>query len=315
MRIPEINVQDVLDVGNRVKRNVDSWRGKKIPGRNCFEFVAPETTIQFHGQGLGDMMIIRQFGRGFERYLESHGDPELGKVVISCGGYKATFEPDPGDVNLFWWWSYGPKDDSSEEFLDFYLDEVSVEPDAIFCLSEPCMQEASQRGFDTVYLPLGTQAFSPLGNERTGKGYAGSANHKGSAKERRVLGPFGGDDDFEWVSSFVTPTQLNLWYNTRLITFGLTKEGQRQNGMVNNRVFETLASGTPLVLEAHPYVEDVLGFEYPYQTSSRQETIDLVQEIEANPESTLETFAEYSKRVREEHKYTKRAETLVNALS
>ncbi|MFC7203570.1 glycosyltransferase [Haloferax namakaokahaiae] len=260
-------------------------------------------------------MIIRQFGRGFEEYLAEHGDPKLGDVVISCGGYKATFEPDRGDLNLFWWWSFGAKDDSPEEFLDYYLEQVSVEPDLILCLSEPCLKEASQRGFETLYFPLGTQSFEPLGTERSGKGYAGSANHKGNAKERMVLGPFGDDDDFEWVSNFVTPTQLNLWYNTRLVTFGLTKEGQRQWGMVNNRVFETLASGTPLILEQHPYVDDVLGFDYPYQTDSRKETIELVNEVTSNPEETLETFAEYSQQVRENHNYTRRMETLANALS
>jgi len=315
MRIPEVTVADVLDVGRRVKRHLDAWRGTKVPGRNCFRFVAPETTLTFHGQGLGDLMIIRQFGRGFETLLEERGDPELGDVVVSCGGYKAAYEPDPGDLNLFWWWSFGPKDDDPAAFLDYYLEEVSVRPDMICCLSEPCLDEARERGFEALHLPLGTQAFRPLGNERSGKGYAGSANHKGSEKERRLLGPHGDDADFEWVTEFVTPTQLNLWYNTRLVTFGLTKEGQRQWGMVNNRVFETLASGTPLVLESHPHVEEILGFDYPYQTSSRRETVALVEDIEANPAETLAEFAEYSETVRREHSYSRRAETLVDALS
>lgn len=259
-------------------------------------------------------MIIRQFGEGFAEHLAQYGDPGLGNVVVSCGGYKAAYEPEQGDVNCFWWWSFGPYDDSPDEFLEFYLEEVSVEPDVILCLSERCEREAQQLGFDTVNLPLGTQSFRPLNCERAGLGYAGSERHKKTEQEKVVLGPYGNEDDFEWVSSFVTPTQLNLWYNTKLATFGLTKQGQREWGMVNNRVFETLASGTPLILESHPNVENVLGFEYPYQTSTRQETVDLVEHIRESPEETLAEYSTYSRKVKAEHSYTNRVKTLTNAL-
>ncbi|MFC6988728.1 glycosyltransferase [Haloplanus sp. GCM10025708] len=314
MRSPDVSVADVVGKLQDLRTGFDAWRGKQVPGENVFDFRGPETVIQFHGQGLGDMMIIRQFGRAFADYLRDVGDPELGKVVVSCGGYKATFNPEPGDVNCYWWWSFGPKDDEPAEYLDFYLDEVSVEPDVILCLSERCKKEASQRGFDTVYLPLGTQAFEPLGVERSGLGYAGSRYHKDRSKSEPVLGPYGDRDDFEWVSHFVTPTQLNLWYNTKLVTFGLTKEGQRRWGMVNNRVFETLASGTPFILESHPTVEDVLGFEFPYQTSSREETLELTTDVLENPDQHLERFRSYAETVREEHSYDERVRTLVSHL-
>ena len=314
MRISKVGFDTLQNAIGRVKTNVDAWRGKKIPGNNFFRFVGPNTSIKFHGQGLGDLMIIRQFGRGFENYLSENSDPGLGDLVISCGGYKSAFEPDEGDINLFWWWSFGPKDNEPSAFLDYYLEEVSIEPDIILCPSNRCLKEAEQRGFETVFLPLGTQSFRPLGNERSGKGYAGSTNHKQSEKEQKVLGPFADDSDFEWVSDFVTPTQLNLWYNTQLITFGLTKEGQRKWGMVNNRVFETLASGTPLVMEEHPTVDDILGFEYPYQTGSREETIDLVKTIVSNPEQTINEFAAYAEKVRNKHSYTQRVKTLFDEL-
>jgi len=314
MRLPEISLSDVGRVKDSITDRVRFFRGEKVPGENCFEFTGPETTIQFHGQGLGDLMIIRQFGRGFERYLSKHGDPGLGRIVISCGGYKSTYNPDRGDVNCLWWWSFGPHDDEPEQFLPSYLDEVTVEPDVVLCLSERCAREAEQLGYETILLPLGTQAFKPLHNSRSGLGYAGSRGHKQSEQERIVLGPYGDRPEFEWVSHFVTPTQLNMWYNTRLVTFGLTKHGQREWGMVNNRVFETLASGTPLVLESHPNVENILGFEYPYQTSTRKETVELVEEIQSNPEESLAEFQQFSERVRDQHSYTNRTQTLVNAL-
>jgi len=314
MRIPEVSLSNVHRVTESIQKRIRFFRGKKVPGENCFEFRGPKTTFQFHGQGLGDLMIIRQFGQGFERYLREHGDPGLGEVVVSCGGYKSAYDPDRGDVNCLWWWSFGPHDDDPEKFLPAYLDEVAVEPDLILCLSERCVTEAEQLGFETLLLPLGTQAFEPLDEPRSGLGYAGSRGHKEGEQECIVLDPYGDHPDFEWVSDFVTPTQLNLWYNTRLITFGLTKTGQREWGMVNNRVFETLASGTPFVLELHPNVENVLGFDFPYQTSSRSETQELVESIRENPQETIEEFEAFSERVREDHSYTARVETLVEAL-
>jgi len=314
MRLPEISISDVRRVRTAFEERLRFFRGQPVPGRNSFRFEAPNTTLQFHGQGLGDLMIIRQFGRGFQEYVERNGDPELGKVVISCGGYKAAYEPERGDINLFWWWSFGSYDDQPEKFLPFYLDEVSVKPDVILCLSERTQRVAEQMGYETVYFPLGTQEFKPLGESRSGFGYAGSRGHKESDQERMLLDPYGDREEFEWVADFVTPTQLNLWYNTRLVTFGLTKDGQREWGMVNNRVFETLASGTPFVLEAHPNVENVLGFDFPYQSSSREETVELVESILRNPAETVRDFRKFSDRVRDDHSYFARFEKLVEVL-
>lgn len=311
---PTVTFDNVIRAGKLAAKNVAKLRGEKVPGENVFTFRAPETTLQFHGQGTGDLMIIRQVGRAFTEYLREHGDPGLGRIVVACGGFRAAFRPDPGDVNLYWWWSFGQLDDEPERYLEQYLEEVSVKPDVILCLSERCQREARQLGYDTLFLPLGTQAFQPLGLSRSGFGYAGSKRHKQDEQARIVLGPYRERPDFEWVSDFVTPAQLNAWYNTRLVTFGMTRDGQRRWGMVNNRVFETLASGTPLVLEAHPNVENVLGFEYPYQTSSRQETVDTVEEIRSNPAETVAMFDDYADRVRENHSYTRRVETMLSYL-
>ncbi|MFP8952157.1 glycosyltransferase [Natrialbaceae archaeon A-arb3/5] len=281
---------------------------------HIYRFQAPETTFQFHARGLGDVMILRQVGRAIESYFSSNQDPELGHVVLSCGAMEPAFRPERGDLNLYWWWSFGDLDDTPGQYLDHYLQKVTVEPDLVLCLSEKCQQEAQQAGYETVYFPLGTLAFEPLGFERTGLGYAGSKSHKDTAKEARVFGTFRESNDLEWVSQFSLPEQLNIWYNTKLITFGLHREGQRTWGMVNNRVFETLASGTPFILESHPSVTEVLGFDYPYQTDSRAETTELVREIQSNPAETLEEFREFSDQVREHHSYERRMNTLIDEL-
>jgi hypothetical protein len=188
-----------------------------------------------------------------------------------------------------------------------------LDPDVILCLSEQCQNEAQRLGYDTLYLPLATEAFSPLGLERSGLGYAGSERHKADQKVDELLGSVW--NNLEWVSGLQFPSQLNLWYNTKLATFGLHKEGQRSWGMVNNRVFETLASGTPLILESHPTVENVLGFDYPYQSSSREETARMVEEIRSYPEPVIEDFAEYAEIILREHRYRHRVETLFDYLS
>jgi len=313
--LPELTLKNARTALNQATDTFDKLRGEKVLGENTFVLRGPETTIQFHVEGLGDMMILRQFERGFQAYLRENEDPGLGKVVVACGSMLAAFHPDRGDINLLWWYSFGRKDDAPDEFLPWYLNEATVVPDAILCPSPLFQEEAERLGFDTLYFPIGVQGFEPLGQPREGLGYAGSKNHKGKRKVEMVIGPHETDPDFEHVSHFVSPTQLNLWYNTKLATFGLTKEGQRRWGNVNSRVFETLASGTPLILEEHPYLEDVLGFEYPYQSSSREETIELVDRIRSDPEAALDEFETYSERVRENHSYERRVETLFDYLT
>lgn len=284
-------------------------------GENHFTYGTAGTSFVLQGAGLGDLMILRQFGRALHDYLIDNPDPELDDVVITTGAMAPAFDPDEGDVNLYWWWSFGHHDDSPERYLDYYLDNVSVEPDIVLCPSERTEREARQAGLDTLRFPLGTYSFEPRAStDRSGLGYAGSPNHKEDEKEARVVGPYAGSDAFEWVTHFRFPEELNLWYNQKLLTFGLHKEGQRQWGLVNNRVFETIASGTPLVLEAHPTVDDVLGFEYPYQTESRTETRELVEEIRGDPAAALAEFESFSERVRDDHDYSRRVETLVEYL-
>jgi hypothetical protein len=285
------------------------------PGENLFRWTAPRTTLQIHGAGLGDEMIIRQFGEAWVRYLRDEGDPELGEVVMACGGHLPSRRPQEGDVNLHWWWSFGPRDDEPGTFYEWYLDETTVDPDLVLAPSPRCRREVEQLGLEAVEVPLGTGAFEPLGLERSGLGFAGSRGHKKRDQVESLMGPFLEEPGFEWVSDLVTPDQLNLWYNTRRATFGLTRHGQRSWGMVNNRVFETLATGTPFVLEEHPHVEEILGFGYPWQASGPDEARALVERVREETEEVLEEFRGYSEAVREEHSYDRRVRTVVDAVA
>jgi len=106
----------------------DHDRYQRDRGNNHFTYGSGDTSFVLQGTGLGDLMIIRQFGRALHDYLVNKTDPELGDIVITTGASPPAFNPDKGDLNLYWWWSFGPKDDAPGEYLDFYLDEVSVEP-------------------------------------------------------------------------------------------------------------------------------------------------------------------------------------------
>lgn len=284
----------------------------QIPGEHYWQYTAPETSITIHGSGLGDRMIIRQVGRAIQDYYRQHGDPELGDIVIAAGAMPPAYEPLDGDLNLLWWWSFGEYDEHPEEFLEHYVETTSVRPDIILCLSEKTEREAQQAGFETIRLPLGTYAFEPLDFNRRGIGYAGTLGHKKSDKEKMMLGPFDDSPKFEAVSHFRYPEELNCWYNTKILTLGMHKEGQKSWGMVNNRVFETLASGTPLVLNNHPNLSDVLGFNYPYQVESQDELVEMVQEMrQMSKEDLSEEFEQYAQKVDEKHNYRKRINKLI----
>lgn len=53
--------------------------------------------------------------------------------------------------------------------------------------------------------------------------------------------------------------QLTTVYSKAYAILGATMDGQREAGMINNRVFEALASGTPLIQEAFPELNDTFA--------------------------------------------------------
>lgn len=260
-------------------------------------------------------MMARQFVGAFSEYLRRFGDPELGTVTLVAGGMMP-FEPfEAGDHTLYWWYSFGLLDDRPGQFLpELFRPNIAVEPDLMLCGSERIQREARQAGYPTLYFPIGTYGYEPLGLQRKGLGYAGSEDHKDEAKVRNLIGPFMGRDDFEWVADLTSIAELNLWYNTKLITFGLTKEGQRRWGVVNSRVFESLATATPLLLPEHPTLEKVLGFEYPYQVSESTDVEQVIESIVEHGAETREEFTTYSDRILAEHSYVNRLEQLFEAL-
>jgi len=261
--------------------------------------------------GQGDMMVAKQFCEAFEDHVRTHGDPCLGTVVISAGAWDPAFRLDRGDHVVYWWWSMSFRDD----WLDHYLDHVDVKPDVVACLSRSCLDYARQRGQQTTHLPLAVgKHFRPARASRRGIGFAGSRGHKDPAQEAAIIRPFAERADFEWVNNLPSEQDLAAFYNRKQIILGMTEGRQESMGMVNNRVFEVLATGTPFILHSHRAVSEVLGFDFPFQSSSPEQSLDLAERILAEYPHHLELFASYSREVVARHTYDQRIATLIECL-
>ena len=84
--------------------------------------------------------------------------------------------------------------------------------------------------------------------------------------------------------------------------------------MVNNRVFEVLASGTPFIIHRHRALEEVLGLPYPYQSDSPEQSRSLADEIDMDYQKHLSVFDGYRQAIDAGHRYRHRVKTLIDFL-
>jgi len=278
--------------------------------------IGEKTQLYLFGCGLGDQAIFEQVAYSFFEYIKEFGDPELGRIVISAGVCRTAFMPYLGDVNCHWAWGGSTPND---QWLSHVLSNISVKPDVFLCASKEVLAEAEKAGYKSLYFPAGVgSVFKPLNLKREGIGYAG-LDSKTAEQKRIVLEPTMSHEGFEWISNkqwgkFLPLSELNKWYNGKQILLGMVTLQNLNLNLLSNRVFESIASGTPFITYQHKAVEETLGFSYPYQTSTPSETVALIDEILNNFETTLERFKGYSQKVREKHHYTKRLATLFKYL-
>lgn len=266
----------------------------------------------FTSVGLGDVMIAKQICKEFVTYCEQHGDPQLGRIVITAGAWPKGFKVTEGDHNVYWWWSMNGQDD----WLETYLAAVNVQPDVVACLSSWCVNYASKVGCRTLYLPLAVgESFQPLQRLRSGVGFAGSKGHKDSPQMEAIVAPFMDQPGFEWATNLSTSGQLSEFYNRKQLTLGMTEIYQEKTGMVNNRVFEVLATGTPFIIHRHRALEEVLEHDFPYQSDSAAQTRRLSEEIFADYPKHLTIFEHYQRIIDSKHRYQHRLGTLLTFLS
>lgn len=264
--------------------------------------------------GLGDRMITRQLALGWECYFRTHGDPELGNIAIIGGVWEPSFKIPTPDHLIYWWWSMGRRDD----WLEFFTKHFSIRPSLICCLSQDCIRTATALGYSTLYLPLAAgNEFQPGSAVRRGIGYAGSRGHKDDGQTNAIVRPFMESAlcPLEWVDDLTTASELAAFYNRKQVALGMTERFQEEAGMVNNRVFEALATETPLIVYRHRNISETLGIgQYPYQSSCPHETAWLAEDLARRPEQHREFLREISQHIRKRHTYENRITALCEHL-
>jgi len=274
-------------------------------------FIREHTEMWFFTTGLGDQGLAMQLGDSFLTYVDKYGDPELGRIMWSVGLGRTAFLPFKGDFNIAYPWGM--------RSLEGYLNQLTVQPDLIVSVLSHLLEDAENRGIPNLLLIPGTSRyFTPLNLYREGLGYAGIDN-KEPWVVNQILGPYLDDPRFEWVSKVpAVPTftlaELNIWMNQKQILFGMLDRERIEVGFIPARFMETLGTGTPLVYCFNPWFKTVLGIDYPYQSHSREETVELVDGILNDFGKVEKEFQKYSEWVHKEHNYVDKIGDVVKKL-
>lgn len=278
-------------------------------------YFSDETELWLFGCGLGDQTLIYQLGGAFLDYVDYLGDPGLGKIMISLGHGASAFYPYRGDYNVAWAWGV------KAEEIPTYLDKFQgVKPQLLLNAYRRMRKKAEELGYETLRFCSGVgHSFNPLGLKREGLGYTGLDN-KGEKQKSIVLAPAMKRGNFEWINreptqdSYLTVEGLNEWYNRKQIVLGMLSPDRLDMDFLPTRLFETLGSGTPFITYKLTGLEEHYGRDYPYQTTSREQTEQLIDEMLDDYEATLEVILDYSEYTHEHHSYFKRIQILINKL-
>ena len=258
-----------------------------------------QLTMYIFWAGTGDRQIEQQFRIAFDKFVKDD-DPGWGDVVIAAGMH-GVLEPREGDINLYWWWSGS----DNEDWLEYYMEHVTVKPQMILCPSLKMLDHAKARGYKAIYFSggIGSEYF-PLNLPRAGTGYCGTVGHKSKEQERCIIEP-ARKYDFEWRTRFPDGRPaLNRWYNSKAVCLGMTTEVGLSWGIVPSRTLDILAGANPYITYKHWAMNETLGFEYPYQSSSPEETVHWLEELINNDHK--EEFAKFAEIVQKEHTWDKR---------
>lgn len=285
--------------------------GQKLSHVLYTRFIGDKTEFWFFGCGLGDQAVISQIGDAFLDLCKEGKDPELGRVMFSFGNGPTSNLVYEGDINIRW--TIGVT--GYTDWFNEYERNKKIKPDLYLCASQKILDKINEEGLKGILFYQGVgKTFKQLNNERKGLGYAG-LDTKPPEMKNIMLGP-ALERGLEWVSKnpskgFMSLPELNEWYNSKQIVFGMDWPGNEIYGVVTNRVFETIASGTPFIQYRLKTLNNTLGFNYPYQSSSYEETEELIEKILGDYDSVSEEFGMYSWMVRSNHSYTSRLEELL----
>lgn len=277
-------------------------------------FIGEGSEMWFFGSGLGEGTLAQQLGDSFLSLVDEGKDPHLGRVMWSLGYSPASMRPFKGDLNLVW--SYGVSPEGLSEALEGF---VNVRPDVILSPHKELREKAVELGMRSHHIHAGVgRFFKPLNIERTGVGFAGLDN-KGEDQKYVVLQPAIDRGLLDWRSRnkedlWMTVEQLNNFYNSLMVTFGMVDKTRQHIDYMPSRIFETLASDTPIITQKLHDFRKAMGFDYPYQTTSYEETEEMMDYIIDNQEEVLKEISKYGAYVRKNHNYKKKLSELFEEL-
>lgn len=258
--------------------------------------------------GLADGQIVEQFTQVFDEYTAAH-QPDWGHVVIAAGVIPQAFEPVKGDLNLYWWWSGSDRAD----WIEHYVSHASVKPAAILCTSLKMYEFVKAKGYKCLYLGMAAgRDFYPLDCPRARCGYCGTQGHKEGEQIRVIVEP-AREYGLEWLVQVPGGRrELNEKYNSWAVCLGMTATITQWWGIVPNRTFDVLATASPYLTYTNPAMEDTLGFPYPYQSSTPEDTRKWIDELTRNWPAHKAEFAVYSGIIRRRHTWANRMQALAD---
>jgi hypothetical protein len=272
-------------------------------------FILPKTELWCFTVGMGEQSVMMQLGKAFLK----GADPELGRVMLAMGVSKVSEKPFKGDFNV--WWGY----DNNPDFVHQYLEHTTVKPDLALACSNRLYSALYEAGLNTMMLPYGVgEDFKPLGLPRAGCGYVGG-DSKSLEQKQLILAPFLNRPDFEWrahkpTDKWLSANELNEWYNHKQVVFGLSNLNCSVWHQIGNRIFETYASGTPIIFPRHPGFMETFGFPQPYPVDKVGDVERWVNVIQKDYPKHVKKSKALSMVVRSKHMYKDRLEKLFNRL-
>lgn len=290
--------------------------GGKITTHFYSRYTGDETELWMFGTGLGDQSAMSQIGDCFLSLIDEGKDPQLGRIMMSLGKGATSFIPYKGDHNIVWAWGLKPEE------LKEYLDKFQTKPQWVLSPYKALLDEAESLGYRALKFLSGVNPrfFKPLPGRRTKPGDYGFAGlPKSKEQQRIVLEPAMENGELEWITKnphkeFKTLVELNAWYNTKRILFGMVDEDRHDMTFVPTRFFETLASGTPLITYRIKGIEEHTGIRYPYMTTCKEETDYWIYHIEENYYQVMSNIKKWGKHIRDKHSYKTRLMELFSTL-
>lgn len=104
--------------------------------------------------------------------------------------------------------------------------------------------------------------------------------------------------------------KISELYQTSAVVLAITEDRQRRFGMINNRIFESLACGACLISEHFEALEQTFG-DMIFYSKEIGDTKTIIESILSNPTTYIEHGYKVSSYIKENHTYSHRVEEVL----